>query len=56
MAVRRLLAWFLALSVAFSNGEEQICTYSTNFRMTSADCSGRMLEHLPTTLSSDIKV
>ncbi|XP_021915856.1 leucine-rich repeat-containing G-protein coupled receptor 4-like isoform X2 [Zootermopsis nevadensis] len=55
VAMCRLLSWFLALSVALSAGEEHICTYSTSFHMTTADCSGRMFKHVPTTLSSDIK-
>jgi hypothetical protein len=49
-------SWILTLSVAFSMAEKQICTYSANFRVTSADCSRRMLENVPPTLPSDIKV
>jgi len=50
------LSWFLALSVAFSVAEDEICSYSNSSVMTSADCSGRMLENIPTSLNSNILV
>jgi hypothetical protein len=51
-----VFSWLLTVLVAFSMAETQICTYYTNLHVTSADCSGRMLEDLPTELPSDIQV
>jgi hypothetical protein len=51
-----VFSWLLTLSVAFSMAEKQICSYYTTFGVTSADCSRRMLEDLPTELPSDIQV
>ncbi|XP_023716295.1 transforming growth factor beta activator LRRC32 isoform X4 [Cryptotermes secundus] len=50
-----VFSWLLTLSVVFSMAEKQICTYYTTVRVTSADCSGRMLEDLPTELLTDIQ-
>lgn len=50
-----VFSWLLTLSAAFSTAEKQICTYSANFRVTSADCSRRMLENVPSSLPSGIQ-